>query len=113
MTQDPRIDELIAHLTRDMTDKGRLIEAGWISMRLMALPKDAPEFQVRDMRWAFFAGAQHLFASIMTLLEPDAEPSEADLNRMTLIVKELEQFVQEAKREGGPGDVPHSSAGSQ
>jgi len=45
------------------------------------------------MRNAFFAGAQHLFSSIMTILEPDAEPTEKDMQRMDLIDKELRAFI--------------------
>lgn len=82
-------------LSRDLTDQGRLIEAGWISLRLMAID---PHAQLDEMRMAFFAGAQHLFASIMTILEPGAEPTEKDLQRLGLIQAELDKFISEFKQ---------------
>ena len=32
----------LERLARDLTDKGKLIEAGWISLRIAAVPLDAP-----------------------------------------------------------------------
>ena len=51
----------IEKLTKDLTDKGQLIEAGFVALRHMAIAKDATDEQVDEMRSAFFAGAQHLF----------------------------------------------------
>jgi hypothetical protein len=81
-------------LARKLVDDGLLIEAGWIGLRRACLPPDTGELQLREMRMAFFAGAQHLFVSIMAILEPDAEPTDNDLRRMDLIEKELERFIQ-------------------
>jgi hypothetical protein len=78
---------------RRLTDAGKLIEAGWIGLRLAAIPLDAPPIQLSEMRNAFFAGAQHLFTSIMTILDPGAEPTDDDLDRMNLIDKELRGFI--------------------
>lgn len=62
---------------------------------------DAPEVQIDEMRLAFFAGAQHLFASIMSVLSPDAEPTESDLANMTAISEELDEFLIEFKARCG------------
>lgn len=83
----------LERLSRELVDKGKLVEAGWVSLRLAAIPLDAPAIQLEEMRNAFFAGAQHLFSSIMTILEPDAEPTEKDLERMDLIDRELKAFI--------------------
>jgi hypothetical protein len=82
-------------LARRLMDEGRLLEAGWHALARLAVPPDAPEVQRRDMRWAFLAGAQHLFAAMMGGLDPDSEPTAADLRRMDLIAKELDVFGQE------------------
>lgn len=87
----------VEELTKRFVDEGKIIEAGFASLRIMAIPKDAPEVQVREMRMAFMAGAQHLFSSIMSILEPGAEPTEADLRRMDIINAELEAFTRELK----------------
>lgn len=91
----PAMRKLIGDITNQLLDEGRLIEAGWMGMRHMAIRPDAPEVQVVEMRLAFFAGAQHLFGSMMGAMSPDAEPTEKDLERLSLIEKELARFVSE------------------
>jgi hypothetical protein len=84
------------HLERmhdELADSGKLIEAGWVGMRLACDLVNAPADQLREMRMAFFAGAQHLFGSIMTVLEPGDEPTATDLRRLDLIDKELKAFI--------------------
>ena len=83
----------LERLSQELTDNGKLIEAGWVGMRLACDLVDAPPSQLREMRMAFFAGAQHLFGSIMTILEPGDDPTDADLRRMNLIHKELKAFI--------------------
>jgi hypothetical protein len=83
----------LERLSRELTDKGKLIEAGWIGLRIAAVPLDAPAVQLHEMRNAFFAGAQHLFSSIMTILDPGAEATEKDMARMDLIDRELRAFI--------------------
>lgn len=59
--------QYLERLSRELTDKGKLIEAGWIGLRIACDLEDAPKVQLEEMRNAFFAGAQHLFSSIMTI----------------------------------------------
>lgn len=94
-----KIRETIQKLTEHLTDNGKIIEGGWLGLRLAAIPPNASDIQVREMRKAFFAGAQHLFASIMSILDPGSEPTEKDLQRMTLIHEELAAFVKELRAE--------------
>ena len=61
----------------------------------MSVSPNAPQIQIDEMRNAFFAGAQHLFASIMGILDPEAEVTEADLKRMDAIAGELQNFYNE------------------
>lgn len=82
-------------LSRQLADQGKLIEAGWISLRIVAIPPNAPPVQLDNMRMAFMAGAQHLFSSILTVLDPGSEPTDADMERMNLINKELSDFANE------------------
>ena len=87
--------EFLRNLHRDLVKNGKLIEAGWVSLRLMAIPEDAPPIQLDEMRNAFFAGAQHLFSSMITIMDSDSEPTERDLEQMTLIDNELRQFIED------------------
>lgn len=87
-----------AELARKLTDRGLLIEAGWMSYLYVVLPKNASDVQIRETRKAFFAGAQHLFATMLTVLEPGTEATDNDLNRMTQINEELERFLDELRK---------------
>lgn len=88
-------------LTKKLMDEGRIIEAGWQAMRAVVLPSTVSDMQVSEMRKAFFAGAQHLFASIMLSMDPSEndEPTATDLRRMDLIHEELVGFEQELRAE--------------
>lgn len=65
--------------------------------RIAAMDPQASDIQVREARMTFMAGAQHLFSSIMTILDPGDEPTEQDLNRIALIAAELDAFSEELK----------------
>ena len=44
-------------LTQALTDSGKIIEAGWVGLKLACVPETASEVQITEMRKAFFAGA--------------------------------------------------------
>lgn len=89
--------QYLEQLTKRLADEGKLIEAGWISMRIACVPLNAPTIQLDEMRSAFMAGAQHLFASMIGMLDPGVEETDADMRRMGLIQAELEAFEKELK----------------
>lgn len=93
------VEETINKLAKNAVDQGKIIEAGWLAMKIMAVPAGATEAQMRDMRNCFFAGAQHLYASILAVLDPGSDATEQDMARMTLIDEELKQFVAKLKAE--------------
>lgn len=78
---------------KQLLDKGQLIEAGWLDLRYKTIAMSAATTQIEEMRMAFFAGAQHLFSSIITALDPDAEPTQTDMYRMHQIHNELQVFI--------------------
>ena len=82
----------LERLTRELADKGQIIEAGWVALRLAAIPLSAPPTQLDEMHKAYMAGAQHLWASIMTVLDPGSEHTEADMSRMSAIAVELQVY---------------------
>lgn len=92
MTTD---DNNLTQLTKLLTDSGKLIEAGWVVYKHKLIPASASAVQIEETRRGFFAGAQHLFASIMTVLEPGSEPTEKDLQRMDHIDAELRKYAAE------------------
>lgn len=83
---------------KKLADDGFLIEAGWQSLKALVL-QDAPEIQIREMRKAFFAGAQHLFTSLMQVMDDGNEPTPDDLRRMEMVSVELEAYTDALKRE--------------
>ena len=87
--------DALDQLARDLIDKGLLIEAGFASLRSAAMADDAPPEQIHEMRMAFFAGAQHLFGSIMSALDPEADTTDGDMRRMGMITEELTRFIRE------------------
>ena len=93
-SHNPQVGKVAEALTKFGFDKGSIIELGFSSF-VAACYKDAgpsPD-QCRQLRDAFFGGAQHLFASIMTILDPGEEPTAADMQRMDQIHRELEDFA--------------------
>lgn len=77
------------NIVKDLSDKGKIMEAGFLSFRLVCIAPDAPAMQLREMRIAFMAGAQHLWSSIMSMLGPEAEPTDEELEVLTKISNEL------------------------
>lgn len=98
------VGKIVDMITSDFSDRGKLIEVGWLALKKAAISPQASEAQLQAMREAFFAGAQHLFASIMGILDPGTEPTARDLVRMDLINHELQAFLQEFKQRHGVGD---------
>lgn len=95
---------MLDQISKDLTDKGLLIEAGWVGLRHLAMPEDAPKEQLQDLKTAFFAGAQHLFSSILSILEHEqgVEPTGNDMRRMQQIHEELAKFEKEIKLRAMP-----------
>jgi hypothetical protein len=89
------IEALATELSKRLADQGRLIEAGWVMFRALTVHPDAPQIQLDEMRYAFMAGAEHLFSSIIGMLDPDEDPSQNDLERMYKIDNELEVYRKE------------------
>lgn len=89
------VKHLADELARKLTDEGKLIEAGFVGFCSMAMRPETARDDREEVRAIFFAGAQHVFASIMSMLDPGEEATENDLRRMALIHEELERFRQQ------------------
>lgn len=92
-----QLGEVIKRVTDNAANEGKIIEMGWQAFRAIAIWSDAPQIQIDEMRLAFFAGAQHLHASIMTFLDAGEEITDRDLLRMDRIAQELDAFIAEFK----------------
>lgn len=89
--------KLLEQMAKRFADDGKLIEIGWLLLRQNVLDANCPPIQIQEMRLAFMAGAQHLFACIISILDPNenTETADVDVNCIILIAKELEAFKQE------------------
>ena len=101
-----RIGKIADAIAGEFVDRGKIIEIGFAAMIEVTYPdwKMMPPTQLKELRMAFFGGAQHLFGSIMGILDPGQEPTERDLRRMDLIAHELETFIDEWKQIHGVKD---------
>lgn len=83
-----------AAVTKTAADNGCLIEAGFNALRALAIAPDAPQTQIDEMRLAYMAGAQHLWASIISVLNPGEDETPGDMMRMAKIQAELDAWKQ-------------------
>lgn len=81
-----KFQELCNTLAKDLVDRGLLIRAGSKALLDLQLPNDRTE----AVRYAFFAGAEHVFSTMSLIMDDDREPTENDLKRMGKIYDELE-----------------------
>jgi hypothetical protein len=101
MTMDDITQKARLEMIKGFTNKGLLIEAGFQGLRFGLYQEGYSEKMQEELRFSFFSGADHLFTSIMSLLETDREPTEADMIRMDMIHSELEEFRELLKRRLG------------
>ena len=95
---DPRQQQIAISLLQELSDRGQIIEGGWRAYELLSGLKTASEVQRNECRKAFFLGAQHLFSSVLGMLDPGSEPTDLDLERMTKLDAELRLFLAEMKK---------------
>ncbi len=107
MSTDEERRRYAEKIGREWADKGKLVEGGWRTLRsfmLRDMSHDTDEKFERAARKLFFLGAEHVFTTIVAIMEPGAEPTEADMRRMSQIHAELEAFKLEfASRHETPG----------
>jgi len=90
-----------SRLTKELADQGRIVEGGWAGFKVLIYPEDVPQEQLDELRTAFFAGAQHLFASLLMVITDDDKVEEIDLRRMDRVHKELQEFLAVFKKKHG------------
>lgn len=79
-------------MVADLQARGQFLEAGFATLRAMAIPANASEDQIKSMRMAFFHGASYVFDGLMLSVDAGVEPTEADLFRVAALQKEIQQF---------------------
>lgn len=84
---------VLAEMTRDIAKKGLLVETGWMAFIVTTMPETATENQKRAMRLAYFAGAQHLWASLNLILGDGKNVTDGDIEPLRQIETELADWV--------------------
>jgi len=85
-------------ITEVLADKGRLIEGGFAALAVTRFPTVSPHL-LQILRLAYMAGAEHLFSSIMAILDEGDLETDQDMRRMDLIAKEIEVIRGELERD--------------
>jgi len=100
MNKREKVRAVADEVAKQAADQGKLIEAGWIGLKLTAYPNGMVPAQEKQLRDAFFGGAQHLYGSIMGIMDDGAEPTENDMKKMELIDAELQGYLHELTQRG-------------
>lgn len=96
MSPQPDFRAMHDGLVAEMIAKGKLLEAGFLGVRML-LPQDIAPEQLAQLRLAYLGGAQHVWASMFAAMSPDREPTMQDMRRMALISAELHAAGAELK----------------
>lgn len=100
MAFDPKIAKAIE---ADLISKGKIVEGGWISLKMMAYNHLNPVL-AEEFRTVFFAGACHAFFTMLSMMTEGDEPTDEDVNRMSKLHQELETFYLAFKLKHGIPD---------
>lgn len=95
-SQDQKTTREAAELMQQLVDEGKLVETGWAVASALIVPAEASLAQLKELRKAFYLGADHLFCSMLIMLS--AGDQGEDFRRMRNIQRELEIFRKQFKR---------------
>lgn len=65
----------------------------WNKFSQAVLPKDCSALQRKEMRVAFYGGATAMFHGLLLRLDPGNDATDGDLETMSAIGKELDEFA--------------------
>lgn len=95
---DPVQRQIADNLLRELSDRGQIVEGGWKAYELLTGLGKTSDIQRKECRKAFFFGAQHVFASLVAMLEPGTDATDTDIHRMTKLDAELRRFLSEVTK---------------
>ena len=81
--------EELDRITKGMVDKGQLVTLGFVAYLKARDLQDAHPAIIEEHYIAYISGAEHLFMSIMNILDPGEEPTLRDMERMDSIGMEV------------------------
>jgi len=93
MSEDD-LDKLLRRTARGFAQSGKLVEAGWQGF---ADAFDAPKSADTFMHFVFFAGAHHLYSSMMTMLANGAPVTDEDVDLYKKVGEEMRVFGEQLR----------------
>lgn len=82
-----------------------LLAEGWNYFSANVISDEAPFIQRREMRVAFYGGAQVLMARLAAILTADTLPTVGDLEMLAGMQRELEEFIIQQEKFNGTQSV--------
>lgn len=82
----------LVKVSQQLIKDGKLLEAGWTALRVYGNLDHCTPQQLEEFRLVYLAGCQHLWASVISTVDEDSEPTEADMERMNQIGQEIESI---------------------
>jgi len=82
---------------KDVRVKRQLMAEQWNQFSRSVLPLATSPLQRREMRRAFYAGAQAILFRVIAALGTESEPTAEDLRIMQDVSDELEEFARQVK----------------
>lgn len=73
--------------------KRQLMAEQWDQFARSVLPANCGPVQKKEMRRAFYAGAQSILFRVLESFAPEGEPTEEDLQIMQGVHEELQEFA--------------------
>jgi hypothetical protein len=103
MTTRAEFEEQCDKLAKTLADKGMLVEAGFAAFQKFFMRPEASVGQLAHARLAFMAGAEHVFTSMMQIMDEGTEPTDDDFERMNKLHAELGRFRAELEKHMAKG----------
>lgn len=76
----------------------KLMAEQWEEFGRKVLPPDVSLIQKREMKRAFYAGAQTILFRVIAAFAPESEPTDADVAIMESVHQELQEFAKAVVR---------------
>jgi hypothetical protein len=85
------IDQAGVHLTEQLLERKQLLVGGFAAYCMNHGVKPGDQ-RIPAMFDVYMSGAEHLWSSILVLLDEDNEPTDEDVRRMDVIANEIDEW---------------------